>query len=173
MRRLIGILALVVVSAGCSKREIIHPEPTEEGTISLTPVVNMAEGRSALQLVRGFHQVEQNAWRWTMGKFAITLRPPEGSRQRGAKLFVKFAALETTISRLGPITLTAVHGKQSLGFYTAKAAGQYTFQADVSSEALQEETATFDFVLDKFLPAGTLDGRELGVVVSSIGLEVR
>jgi hypothetical protein len=171
VRRLIpAAVAAAMLLTGCRRHEVIHPEPTEEGSVSLSPVVNMADLAVAMQLVRGFHEVEQNAWRWTMGKFAITLRPPEGAAQKGAKLVMQFSIPDASIQKLGPVTVTATTGTLEVGRLTMKAGGQYTFDAVVPATELQRETVTFDFALDKFLAAGTLDGRELGIIVSSIGL---
>ncbi len=174
MRRLIPalVLAAAILITGCRRGgEIIHPEPTEEGTATLVSVLNMGDPHHAMQLVRGFHHIEENAWRWTMGRFAVTLRTPEGGARKGAKLSAQLSFADQSIARLGPVTLSVRAGQRELGSLTASKAGAYTFEADVPPELLQgRETVTFDFALDKFLPAGTLDGRELGVITSTIGL---
>jgi len=171
VRRLIPIAAAaLLVLSGCRRQEVIHPEPTEEGSVSLSSVVNMADLAVNMQLVRGFHQVEQNAWRWTMGRFAVTLRTPEGAGQKGAKLVARFSVPDAALQRLGPITLTALIGQTPVGKITASTPGQYALETEIPASQLLRETVTFDFVLDKFLAAGTLDTRELGVIASTIGL---
>lgn len=167
MRRLIFFLFFFLF--GCN-REKIRLEPTEEGAVSLSSSIDMGDPRGALQLVKGFHHIEQKAWRWTAGRFAVTLRTPEGASQKGARLELRFTAPEPAVGKLGPVTLTALASARSLGSVTCKASGPFVLSADVPLDFLQSETATFDFVLDKFLPPGTLDGRELGIIASSVSL---
>lgn len=172
MRRLALFAVLLLTLAACRRTgsEVIHPEPTQEGSATLVSVVNLGDPAQALQLVRGFHFIEQNSWRWTMGKFAVTLRPPEGAAQKGAKLVVQLTIPHASIAKLGPVTLTARYGEQTVGSQTYEKSGQHTFETQVPAALLSRETVTFDFALDKFLSAGTLDERELGAIVSTIGL---
>jgi hypothetical protein len=51
--------------------------------------------------------------------------------------------------------------------------GDYVYRKDVPASALQPEAVAVEFALDKFLAAGQVEGRELGVIVSVIGLEAR
>lgn len=169
MRRLTGTVLLLAAVAACH-REKIHPLPTDEDAFTLTSSVNMANPRSAVQLVSGFHATEQNAWRWTTGHFAVTLKPPDGSAEHGAKLSVRMAAPEPLIQRLGSVTLTATAQRRALGSLICEKTGEYTFEADVPAELLRTDAVLFDFTLDRFLPSGTLDSRELGVIVSAIAL---
>ena len=50
----------------------------------LLSTVHAADPKSSIQLIKGFHGVEQNSWRWTMGRFAVTLKPPIGAAEQGA-----------------------------------------------------------------------------------------
>ena len=72
--------------------------PTKTGA-QLAAVVNMADPKSSVQLLKGFHDVEQNAWRWTMGKFSVTLRPPLNAPQKGATLVVKLSIPDASWTR--------------------------------------------------------------------------
>jgi hypothetical protein len=51
--------------------------------------------------------------------------------------------------------------------------GDHIYRQDVPPSALSAAVATVDFSLDKSLPAGTLDQRELGIVVESVGFEAK
>ena len=165
-----AVLAALLAVAGC-RQEKIHLEPTEEGTPGLASTVQMGDRNAAMQLVRGFHAIEGDTWRWTMSRFAITLRVPEGAARNGAKLVVRFTAPEPVVEKLGPGTLTAKIGDRVVGSLTFKEAGKQTFTAAIPASDLGSETATFNFALDKYLAASSLDGRELGVIVESIGLD--
>jgi hypothetical protein len=77
------------------------------------------------------------------------------------------------IQQVKETRLTASLGKAELGTETYSSAGEYTFTVDVPAAALGDEAVTVDFALDRFLPPGAVDTRELGLIVSSIGLETR
>ena len=130
----------------------------------------MADPEASLQLVKGFHGVEQDAWRWTMGQFAVTLATPEGSADGGATLELKFTAPEPVINRVGTVTLTASIAGTSFEPESYSKAGSYTLERDVAADLLAGDAVTVEFALDKFLPPGEVDQRELGVIVTSVGL---
>jgi hypothetical protein len=131
----------------------------------------MADPSAAIQLVRGFHQVEGNAWRWTAGRFSITLATPPNSAARGAKLTLQLSVPDAVLTRVGPVTLTAFINNAALRSETWKTAGERVFSAEIPASALREEAVTLDFTLDRFLAAGTVDTRELGLIVSRVALQ--
>ncbi len=174
MQRLISFLLILLLSgaAGCKRQpKTADLEATEEETQALFSVVHVADARASLQLVKGFHDVEQNAWRWTMQKFAVTLKPPAGASQRGATLQLKFVVPEPVIDRLKSVTLSANAEGTALASETYSKPGDYVFTRDVPASALGGDAVAIDFALDKVLPPSPSDQRELGVIVSSIGLE--
>jgi len=174
MQRLISFLLILFLSVavGCKRQpKTADVEATEEETQALFSVVHVADPRSSIQLVKGFHDVEQNAWRWTMQKFAVTLKPPAGASERGATLQLKLVVPEPVIDRLKSVTLPAAANGPVLPSETYSKPGDYVFSRDVPASALGGEAVTIDFALDKVFPAGPADQRELGVIVSSIGLE--
>jgi hypothetical protein len=120
--------------------------------------------------VKGFHEIEQNAWRWTRGEFAVTLRPPDGSATKGATLDLRLTVPDPVIQRLKSVTLSAKAGSATLEPQTFTTPGEYSFKRDVPASVLTGEAVSIDFALDRFLAAGVADGRELGVIVSSIEL---
>jgi hypothetical protein len=135
--------------------------------------IHMADPRGAPQLIKGFHAIEQNSWRWTMGKFAITLKPPPGASERGGKLSLQVNVPDAVIQNVKATALSASLDGKVLGSATYTAPGEYLFAVEVPKEGLGGEAATFDFALDRFIKAGLLDQRELGVVVTSVALESR
>ncbi len=178
MRRLIKnstltllVILLAVSAADCKRKR--KKAGTQEEDQGLASMVHMADPRTSSQLVRGFHTVEQNAWRWTMAKFTVILKPPAGASQKGATLLMKFAVPDPVINRLKKVTLTASVGGAQLAPESYDKAGDYVLTRDVPASAFTGETATVDFALDKALPPGDPDQRELGVVVNSIGLEAK
>ena len=173
MRRLTFCAALAaLLLGGCKPRPKVHLEPTEEAA-TLASTVHMADPEAAPQLIRGFHQIEQNSWRWTARTFTVTLRVPRDAETRGAQVVAHFSLPDILLQRLGPITLTADLDKTRLGAATYAKAGEYTFTADLPRAALGDEPLTIDFQVDKFLPAGSAETRELGLIAESIGIQTK
>ncbi len=136
-------------------------------------MVNASDPRTAGQLVKGFHSVEQNAWRWTTGNFSVILKPPAGAAQKGATLILKFVVADAVLDKLKSMTLSASVGGQKLPPETYTKGGEYTYTRDVPSSALQQDTVSVDFALDKFLPASPQDARDLGVIMTMVGFEAK
>ena len=167
MAVVLGVLA----GAGCKRRDPVRLQETDESSAALASSVQVADPKAAIQLLKGFHAVEQNAWRWTMGKFSVTLKTPPAAAQMGATLSAKFTIPDPVIAQVKSTTLTASIGGTQVGSATYNAAGEYTFTADVPASAFHSEAVTVDFSLSNFLPASPNDNRELGLVISTIALE--
>lgn len=174
MRKLIVLLCFtLVLIPACKRRERAKVQTIEETGSSLASTISMADPKQSAQLLKGFHDVEQNAWRWTMGKFSVVLSPPPASAQRGASLVVHFAVPASVTERLKAVSLSANVNGTALAPETYSKDGEQIYQRDVPAAALKGDSARVDFSLDKFLPAGAVDQRELGIVVTSIGLEAK
>lgn len=168
------ILSCVLAVSGCQRKKITPPANTAALDLSgLSSAVSMAEPGNAFQLIRGFHPVEQNAWRWTMRKFAVALRPPQGARQHGAMLGLRFAIPDVVIQKLGQVTLSAAVGNQALSPQTYSKPGPAEYARTVPAAAFTGDAATVEFTLERALAAGTVDSRELGVVASEVALSPR
>jgi hypothetical protein len=171
MRRLIALsgvtLLLALGPAACRKKRAAKAAE-EDGQVA--SVVNVADVRTAIQLTRGFHAVEADSWRWTMKSFSVALHPPKGSDQKGATLAVSFSIPDAIINRLGPMTLTARVNGVDAGTETFNKPGEGAFRHDVPANALGTDVVAVDFTLDKSLPPSEQDNRELGIVVTSVGL---
>lgn len=172
MRRLI-VFAMLITAAGCRREEKIKIEATDESQPVLTSTVLAADPKSAMQLIKGFHGVEQNAWRWTTGHFAVTLQLPAGASERGATLVMKFSTPDAVMQKLKKTTLSAEVQRTKVGSAIYTSAGDQTFRAEIPAALLKGEAQTVEFSLDPFLPAGSLDGRELGVIFVSAALEAK
>jgi hypothetical protein len=122
-------------------------------------------------LVSGFYPIEAGAWRWTKQRFSVLLAPPAGAAQKGAWLRVRVTAPDGLIAKLGTITLAANVSGQELAPETYSAAGAYTYERDVPANLLRGESARVDFALDKVMPPAGPELRDLGIVVTSAGLE--
>ncbi|MCX6593521.1 MAG: hypothetical protein NTZ56_18560 [Acidobacteria bacterium] len=168
---MIRILMLVLaLTAGVACKKKTGPA-TIEGPGEMLMFLRAPDPKAAPQFIKGFHAPEQNAWRWTAGTFAVKLRPPFGASEKGARLRVNFTVPEPVIAKLGAVTLSAMIGQMKLDPETFSKAGPATYARDVPGGALLGESATVEFSLDKFLPAGAVDQRELGIVVAGVGFE--
>jgi hypothetical protein len=171
MRRLTLAAILLLLIAPCCRRRNLSVETVEDGDPQLVSMIHAADPRAAIQLVRGFYDIEQNSWRWTMGKFAVTLRPPAGASKNGAVLQLKFAVPDAVIDdRLKSVTLKASISGVAMDPETYTKSGEYVYSREVPASSLTGETVTVDFALDKFLAAGMVEQRELGVVLTTVGL---
>jgi hypothetical protein len=172
MRRLTVVLlgsALLLTSA-CQRGERPGSDATDETGRTFSSVVYTADPNVASQLLEGFHQVEQNAWRWTARRFLVALHPPSGSSGAGGVLELKFSLPEPLIDRTGGVTIQARVGATPLAPQTYTSAGDHIFRQDVPAAALKGDAVVVEFTLDKFLHAGALDQRELGIVTASVAL---
>ncbi|MCC6858067.1 MAG: hypothetical protein IT158_05890 [Bryobacterales bacterium] len=176
MRLPVLILTVTLISAialsGCKRKERIPVQETiEEPDTSLVSTLNVADPRASQQLLKGWHEVEQNAWRWTMSKFSVLLKPPRTAAEKGATLELKLAVPDAVTSKVKSVTLSAKVNDTALAPETFSQAGEYTYSRDVPAKVLAGETVEVSFTLDKFLPPGAADARELGVIVTTVGLE--
>ncbi|MEX2262089.1 MAG: hypothetical protein WD696_09055 [Bryobacteraceae bacterium] len=170
------IIALVVAAllqfSACSRRDDPGVLVEEEPPV-LASTLHVADPRARTQLLKGWHEVEQGSWRWTAGKFAVLLRPPRNAAENGATLQLKFSVPEAVIARLQSVTLSAdVQGFQTQP-QTYKEAGQFVYSQDIEGKLLTGDSVTVSFGLDKWLPPGNVDQRELGLIVSTVGFEAK
>lgn len=162
---------LAVLSlAGCKGRDRVRVQTDEEAP-KMATMLTMSDPRAAAQLVSGFYNLEQNAWRWTAGHFSVILRPPRNADQIGAILTVKLSVPQPVIEKVKTVTLSAaIHGN-ILAPETYTTPGEHTYTRDVPAAALHGDSAKVDFSLDRYLPAGAAESRELGLIVTTVGFE--
>jgi hypothetical protein len=161
---------LCVGFTGCKDQDRAKVK-TEEEAPRMATMLAVSDPRAQAQLVTGWYPLEQNAWRWTAGHFSVLLRPPQGADANGAVLKLKINVPEAILSKVKTTTLSASVGGTQLPPETYNKAGDYTYTQDVPASALKGESAKVDFSLTKFLPAGSLESRELGVIATSVGFE--
>ena len=166
--------ALSLLTPGCKQKKVETQATVEEpAQVQKASVVRMGDPTSAAQLLNGFHSIESGAWRWTQKQFAVSLRTPVGAGTSGATLTFRFTIPPVVIEKLHSITLNASAGGTSLGPQTYNAAGQYAYQRAVPAAVLNTGFVDVAFQLDKALPPGAADARELGIVAVSAGLEAK
>ena len=166
-------LALVFLPAACNRKPTAQQpvHVVEEDRSALATVIHIADPHTSSQLLSGFYNVEQGSWRWTGRKFSVVLAIPENVSQKQISLVFKMAVPEPVIQKLNSVTLTASVNGVALAPETYRKPGEYVFTREVSAKALGGASAQVEFSLDKALPAGANDSRELGLVATSIGFD--
>ena len=165
-------VVLALGGAGC-RRHKVAVRDTDEAPGRLRSVVDMSDPRTAGQLLSGFHAMEDSAWRWTAREFSVNLaRPPEAA-QKGATLTVRLTVPPVSIGKLKSLKLSAAVNGAPLDPQTYTASGNYVYRRDVPANLLRDDPVRVDFSLDKAIPPGNPDVRELGLVVLSVGLQTR
>ena len=168
------LLALAFTSPACKHRKVAERQTVEEtGAPTLGSTIHMGDPRAVMQLARGFHDIEAHAWRWTMRQFSVYLRPPRGSAQKGAVLTVNLTVTPAILEIEKTISLSASVNGNKLGDETWSTPGNYIYKCDVPATLLTGDAVRVDFELDKALPPTEKDARELGLVVSRVGLELK
>jgi hypothetical protein len=171
-RPAIVVLSLALASVGCKGHKRATVQTVEESP-ALASVVATADPHAATQLVSGFYGVEQNSWRWTAGRFSVLLRPPRTAAAKGALLQFKFTIPEVSISKLKAVSLSAYVSGTALAPESYTQAGEFIYSRDVPANLLAGDVVRVDFSLDKTIPPGPSDRRELGVVATMVGLQAK
>jgi len=162
--------ALLLAPVACKRRQRSQAE-TKAGIHELLPASTIAVGdpQYSSQLIRGFYPIERS-WRWTQKSFAVRLVAPSGSAQKGAQLQLRFGIPDPLIRNLHSITLSAAVDGFQLPPQRYDKSGQFTYTRDIGADHLQANSIPVEFTLDRVMPPGPVDKRELGIVVTEVGL---
>lgn len=174
MNRALGVALLAAVlwaPAGCHKKKNPAPETAvEEGPRTAT-TVTVGDPKSAPQLLSGFYDIENGAWRWTGKQFTVELGVPFGAGQKGAALELHFTIPDVVIEKSKTVTLAASVDGNALPPETYSKPGEYTYTRDVPPALLNAASVKATFTLDKTIQAGGGDVRDLGIIAAAVGLK--
>lgn len=106
-----------------------------------------------------------------MGHFAVLLGTPPGASHNGAWVMMKFSVPEALMQRYKAVTLSAEVDHVALAPETYVRAGAYEYRRDAPAALFEKDQVQVQFSLDKYLAAGVIEPRELGLVVSMVALE--
>lgn len=163
------VVALLAATAGCRQKYRPNPAATIDEPEELASSIEVGDPRADAQLLYGFHASEGQHWRWTMKKFAVSLRPPPGGPLLGARLEMRFTLLDAVAEKLKDLSITAtVNGRRLAPFHVTHP-GDQKYSMLVPKRVLAGDAVTVEFELSRAVPPGEIDGRELGLVVTSIG----
>lgn len=168
--RVVSILCLCGLTLACQRPDPIRLQKTLEEPAVVMSKIRISDPSTSSQLVRGFYPLEANTWRWAGPHFTVELGVPPKAREYGATLVVKLHLPDISIQKLKKITLNARVGALALSPQAYSTAGELEYRRSVPAAAFTENTVEADFTLDKFLNMEG-DPRQLGVVVTDVGLE--
>jgi hypothetical protein len=162
---------LVLAPSGCKQKRA----ETGAGAVAtqLAGTVRMNDARVAGQLVSGFYGIENGAWRWTGKQFTVALATPAGAAQRGAVLELKLTVPPVTIEKLQSVALSGSVNGSALAAETYSQPGQYSYRREIPAAAITGDSTKIAFQLDKAIAPSGADLRELGIIVSSAGLQAK
>jgi hypothetical protein len=161
-------------ATGCKKKRTAPSEAGQQSPSEPATMLGTADPRAALQLTKGFHEVENGGWRWSAKEFSAALKPPSSGAKKGATLLLKFSIVDVSIAKLGAMSLSARVGATQCPAKRYDKAGEYEYKCDIPASALSGAgLVPVDFSLDKALPATETDQRELGLVVAMVGFEAK
>jgi hypothetical protein len=159
------LISLLLAGTGCKRRQRSAGQ-----TQLLASTIYASDPNAAVHFAKGFYEVEQNAWRWTGKEFAVDLSAPLHANEKGAQLVMKLTIPDASIQKLTSIQLSASIQGYKFEPQTYTKSGQYTYTRDVPADKLQSSVVRIDFTVDHTLPPTENDIRELGIIVSEVGL---
>ena len=160
------IIPLLLVGAGCKRRH----KSSGQAQQPLASTIYAGDPNVATHFLKGFYDIEDNSWRWTGKEFAVELAAPLHSEQKGAQLVLRLAVPEAVIQKTNTVQLSAAIQGYKLEPQIYAKAGKYTYTRDVPADKLQNDVVRIDFAVDQTLPPTELDKRQLGIIVSEVGL---
>jgi hypothetical protein len=155
------LLPLLLVSGGCKRRH-------RAGEVASS--IFAGDPNVAGHFTAGFYNTEAGAWRWTAKDFAVTLNPPLHSAERGARLVMHLVVPDPVIQHSQFVELSCSLGGLKLDPQVFAKAGSYTYTRDVPADKLQGSEVRIDCAVDHTFQAAPPDIRELGIIVSEVGL---
>jgi hypothetical protein len=168
--RVILLVALALTGTACkSHRDRVTVQNEEQTAPGIKSLVWMNDAAATAQLNSGFYGLENNSWRWTAGKFSVTLRTPPGAAASGGVVALSYSVPEVAIKTAKSIAITASVNGTKLNSATLDTTGPGVFAADVPATLLTADSVKVDYELDKtFQPEA--DKRQLGIIAMSVAL---
>jgi hypothetical protein len=171
---IVPVLLSATFAAGCkSPRDLTGYTEEEASAPRPAAGIQVAAPNAAPQLISGWWDVEDHAWRWTARRFAVVLRAPIGSARRGATLRFRFTLPDVIFSHFKEVTLSVSLQGQSLLPETYHQPGAVLYSREIPVGLVSTPSVRLDFELDHSFSPGNGDSRDLGLIARSLGLESR
>lgn len=122
---------------------------------------------SEFLLLQGWHSVEEGGWRWTDRRFSVLLRPKNPDART---LRLSVAVLDIMLHNRRSLTLSAKVNGVPLPPETFTRTGRCVYTRVLPDAAGARGEYLVEFELDGAIPPAGLEERELGLIVSSVGI---
>ena len=122
---------------------------------------------SEFLLLQGWHAVEEGGWRWTDRRFSVLLRPKNPAART---LRMTVAILDIMLRNRPALTLSTKVNGVLLAPETFTQTGRHIYTRALPEAARTRGEYLVEFELDGAIPPAGLEERELGLIVSSVGL---
>jgi tRNA (mo5U34)-methyltransferase len=156
-----GWMVRARITAGCLT-ESNPVEPLADQRIFLLLKSRARYPDLQVRPVSGWHEVEQDAWRWTRKRFSLELVLPKDEPVR--EFALKFTVPEVVISGSPSVRVTCDIGGEKAGSITCDSPGTIEFRGVFPESALARPAIALDFEVESsFTSPG--DERELGILV--------
>lgn len=177
-RCILILLSIVSMMAACACARYPAPVPPppqrpadfgpDPPPLELDDIVSMDSPWIRQYIVRGVELTPKVSRRWTFHEPELKFRLKNKANR---KLRVDFSVVDETFRSTGPFHIEFFVNGRSVGKQRCDRAGEYTFKAPVSLEALEyEPEARVRMVMDKYWIAPS-DGNRLGVQLIQVGFE--
>jgi tRNA (mo5U34)-methyltransferase len=156
-----GWMVRARIKAGCLTQS--NPvEPLADQRIFLLLKSRTRYPDLQVRAVAGWHEVEQDAWRWTMKRFSLEVVLPKDQPAR--EFALKFTVPEVVISSSPTVRVKCSIGGDSAGAITCDSPGTIEFRGVFPESALRKPEIALDFAVESsFTSPG--DEREVGILV--------
>src|SRR5581483_11457712 len=135
----LALAALLWAPVACKHKRPAAQEFVQEPA-RIPTSVHMGDPRAAGQVISGFYDIEDGAWRWTGKQFVVELGTPLGASGRGATLVLHFTIPPVVIEKNPAITLSASVDGNVLPPETYTKAGEYVYKRDVPASLMSAES---------------------------------
>jgi tRNA (mo5U34)-methyltransferase len=115
-----------------------------------------------IELLSGWHALEEGSWRWTAPRFSVALKPSTSARTLEFRFSVPAAAFAQT----GPLVLSVSVDGERLPPLIVEREGTHVYSQRLPVGVVAHGRTCLEFSLDKPYRPGGEDTRELGVVVA-------
>jgi len=165
----LALAALLWAPMACKHKKPAAQQVVQEAT-RVPTTVQLGDPRAAGQVISGFYDIEDSAWRWTGKQFVVELGTPIGAGGRGATLELYFTIPAVVIEKNPSITLSATVDGNVLPPETYTKPGEQFYKRDVPPSLMNADAVRVAFELDKTMTPGGADARVLGVIATKVAL---
>jgi SAM-dependent methyltransferase len=119
-------------------------------------------------LLKGWHQLEENSWRWTERRFSVEIQVPES--HTFSMLELHFVYPDPLKQLIESIRIQAKIDDTALPEAEYSTAGPHIYRTPIPRRLLRKSSVLVQFELSRAIPPDDVDRRERGLIVSNVGL---